>query len=172
MLGHDREAAAWWIVPAEIKSWLTEKARTCDAGLPALSLLTLPTVSWGVYAEERDASTTFRWTSDEAVILARNDIHSISLAVRRPGATMSQPVRATIFANGKTTTVTLDSDEWQYVTIHFQPSVLAWLRQAQRLDINVPSWFVPAASDPKSSDLRRLGVEFRIVDEPARGSVG
>jgi len=63
------------------------------------------------------------------------------------------------------TVVTLDSSEWKFATVHFSRSALAWMRNGRRVDVRIEDWFVPAVLDPSSADLRRLGVELRIVGQ-------
>jgi hypothetical protein len=165
VLNIDRGMNAWWVVPAELKPWFDVKTQRCAAGQAPPPLSTLPMVSWGLYDEEHDdAARSWRWTSDEAVMIVRRDMTSLSLGLRRPGATSRQPVRATIRAGGTTSTLTLDSDGWQYTTIHLTPGLLAWLRDGQRVDVSIAPWTVPALVDPRSTDLRRFGVELQIAD--------
>jgi len=161
----DQESHGWWIVPDEIRSWQDLKAARCQAGLPPSRLSDLPVVSWGVYGEQQDGpSGPYRWTSDQVVLLLRRDATSVGFAMRRPGATVTQPIRATIRTAGTTTTVTMDSDTWTYATVRLRRSLLGWLRAARRVDISVDAWFVPAVLDPRSADLRRMGVQLQVVD--------
>ena len=124
----------------------------------------LPVISWGLYDNERDAAgATYRWTADHAVLLARQQASTVTLALRRSDATPVGPVQARIDASGGRTIVTLDSGAWKFATMRLRPNALAWLRAGQRVDVTVSPWFVPAVADPLSTDLRRHGVELRIV---------
>jgi hypothetical protein len=88
----------------------------------------------------------------------------MALAFRRPGASAANP--ATVEIRGGTTpiTVRIASDEWQYVTLRLARNVLAIMRAAHRVDLDVSRYFVPAVLDPKSSDLRRFGVQLHLID--------
>jgi hypothetical protein len=164
VLDADAAPHGWWVVPDEIKTWLDQKSQRCASGLSPTPMTDLPIISWGVYADERDASGEgYRWTSDRAVLLARQHASAVTLALRRADATPIGPVHATITASGTSAVVTLDSSAWKFATVRLRPNALAWLRAAQRVDITVSPWFVPAVVDPLSSDLRRHGVELRIV---------
>jgi hypothetical protein len=75
----------------------------------------------------------------------------------------ARPVVVTIDSDSRQTVVTVASKDWQYTTVPLSPGLLAWIRARQRVDIHVTPWFVPAVVDPRSADIRRLGVELRIV---------
>jgi len=113
----------------------------------------------------------YRWTSERPVALFARDSLSATLALRRPDATADHPVRVTILGSGGTRFLVLDSGEWRNVTVRFDQGPLVWLRAAQRVDLRVQPWFVPAAQDPKSNDLRRHGLQWRVlsVEAPLRG---
>jgi hypothetical protein len=151
------------VVPPEIKAWIDVKAERCAAGLAPGHASNLPAVSWDVFPEvERDGPHAFRWTSERPVALFPRDAVSATLAVRRPDASPGNPVRVAIFSSGGTGHVTLDSGDWRTVTVQFRPGVLSVLRGAQRVDLRVEPWFVPAARDPRSGDMRRHGVQLRV----------
>jgi hypothetical protein len=163
VLKADEGVKGWWVVPPEIKAWTDVKAERCAAGLDPGDVLNLPAVSWDVFPEvERDGPHAFRWTSERPVALFPRDAESATLAVRRPDASPGSPVRVTIFGSGGTGQVTLDSGDWRTVTVPFRPDVLSALRRAQRVDLRVEPWFVPAARDPGSRDMRRHGVQLRV----------
>ena len=160
----EAEAANWWAVPPEIKTWLGNKSERCHDGEPRSRLSDLPVVTWGVYDDERtDDGDAYRWTSDHVVLAVRQDSRSIALAVRRPDASTTNPVSVQMRAGRRTSTVLLESGDWQYVTVPFSPGVLATLRDGYRLDVDVSPWFVPAVVDPKNADVRRFGVQLRVI---------
>jgi hypothetical protein len=164
VLNADAEASGWWVLPREIRSWLTQKKEQCDAGLAPQALATLPVISWGLHDEERGADgQAYRWTSDQAVLLVRRDVPSVSFAFRSPDASVAAPVRVTVEGGIRPTELLLDSSEWKYVTVRLSDGVLSILRSAHRVDIRVAPWFVPAARDPNQTDLRRFGVHFRML---------
>jgi len=165
VLDVDPAAASWWVVPVEVKGWLARKPEMCrDGGAPG-RVSDLPLVAWGLYGEERASDgESYRWTSDTAVVLIRWDIRSLTLAVRRPGASASTPVNVDV-RGAAVQTIRLDSDQWQTVTLPLADGLLTRLRASHRIDIRVTPWFVPAVLDPKSPDLRRLGVQLRLKSE-------
>lgn len=158
--------AHWWAVPVEIKTWLIQKSERCRSGEPPSRLSDLPVVSWGLHDDEHkhtDGGDVYRWTSDHVVFAVRRAARSIALAIRRPDATSTHPVAVHIRGGTATTNVLLESGDWRYVTVSFAPGVLATLRAGHRLDVDVSPWFVPAVLDPKGTDVRRFGVQLRIV---------
>lgn len=164
VLDFDRVARDLWMIPDEIKAWLDLKANDCQAGRPVGRLTDLPVIAWNVHGEERvEDGTSFRWTSDHAVLLSNRTAKSMTLAIRRPGAS-AQPSHVTVAGGLKIATVMLDSEDWKFVTVRFRPGLLGWLRAGSRVDLDVDSWFVPALLDPHNTDLRRFGVQMRVVD--------
>ena len=97
------------------------------------------------------------------MLLAR-ETTEVTLALRRFDATATEPVEARFLVNGLATSVLMDSDDWRTVTFTFEPSLLAWLRKGQRVDVTISPWFVLAEQDPQSSDLRRFGAQIRLVN--------
>jgi hypothetical protein len=169
----DEGVKGWWVVPEEIKGWIDLKAQRCAAGLAPPPIQDLPFVAWGVYPEPvPDESSSARWTSERPVALFTREAVSATLALRRPDASPYLPVRVTLLSSSGTQVLALDSGEWHVVTVRFAPGPLVWLRRAQRVNLRVEPWFVPAARDPKSNDLRRHGVQWRIlaVEKAERGS--
>jgi hypothetical protein len=164
VLKADEGAKGWWVVPPEIKEWIDAKAQRCAAGLAPTPIWGLPFVAWDVFPEvERgEDSASYRWTSERPVALFTRDAVSATLAVRRPDASPRNPVRVRIVSSAGTDLLTLDSSGWRTVTVKFNPGLLVSLRRAQRVDLHVEPWFVPAARDPKSGDLRRHGVQLRV----------
>lgn len=165
VLNVDAEASGWWVLPREIRAWLTQKKERCDAGLAPPAIATLPVISWGLLDEERGTDgQAYRWTSDQAVLLVRRDVPSVAFAFRSPDASVAAPVRVTVEGGTRPTEVLLDSSEWKYVTLRLSGGVLSLLRSAHRVDVRVAPWFVPAARDPNQTDLRRFGVHFRMLE--------
>ena len=163
VLTADQGVKGWWVVPPEIKAWIDLKAERCAAGLAPGDVSNLSAVSWDVFPEvERDGPQAFRWTSERPVALFPRDAVSATLAVRRPDASPGNPVRVTIFSSGGTGQVTLDSGDWRTVAVPFRPGALSVLRRAQRVDLRVEPWFVPAARDPRNGDMRRHGVQLLV----------
>jgi hypothetical protein len=162
VLAADREARGWWVVPDEMRGWLDEKAARCAAGQSLPALTELPLIVWGLHEEQRDESGVFRWTADQAVHLVREDAAALTLAMRRPDATASAPVRVTIEDGRAARTVTLDSGEWTYATVTLERGVRSRLRRGHLVVLTVDRWFVPAVRDPRSADLRRFGVQLRV----------
>ncbi|MGH9408199.1 MAG: ArnT family glycosyltransferase [Vicinamibacterales bacterium] len=155
--------SAWWVVPDEIKSYVARRSEACHSGAAVPPLSELPLVSWGVYDQQRDpGEPAYRWTADQAVLLARRATTTMTLALRQPEATTARPVVVTIDSDSRHTVVTLASKDWQYATVPLSPGLLAWIRAGQRVDIRVTPWFVPAVVDPRSTDVRRRGVELRV----------
>ena len=72
-------------------------------------------------------------------------------------------MRVALLSSGGRQVLTLESGDWHDVTVRFAQSPLVWLRRAQRVDLRVEPWFVPAARDPNSRDLRRHGVQWRVL---------
>jgi len=163
VLEADAGTAGWWVTPLELKRWLQEKAERCAAGVALEPLADVPLVIWGAYDVADPSGERSRWTSDHAVLFARQQAQVLTLAVRRTDATQAAPVHVNLAGGITPTAVTLDSSDWKYATIRLSPSLLARLRAGHRIDVRIAPWFVPAASDPRSTDLRRLGVELRIV---------
>jgi hypothetical protein len=160
----DEGVKGWWVVPQELKGWIDLKAQRCAAGLAPTPIRDLPLVAWDVYPEPvPDASSSARWTSERPVALFTREAVSATLALRRPDASSKGPVRVTLLSSGGRQVLTLDSGEWHDVTVRFASSPLAWLRRAQRVDLRVEPWFVPGARDPDSRDLRRHGVQWRVL---------
>ena len=154
----------WWVVPQEIKGWIDLKAQRCAAGLAPPPIQDLPFAAWDVYPEPvPDASSSARWTSERPVVLFTREAVSATLALRRPDASSKEPVRVALLSSGGRQVLTLDSGDWHDVTVRFAPSPLVWLRRAQRVELRVEPWFVPGARDPNSRDLRRHGVQWRIL---------
>jgi hypothetical protein len=165
VLSADEGARGWWVVPVEVRSWLDSKRTLCGAGVVPPRLADLPIVSWDVYAEEREAdSVPYRWTSERPVLLLRRDSTAVTLAVRRPDASVDHPVRVTLRSSSGTAVVTLTSGDWSSATVNLTDGPLAWLRRGQRIGLHVEPWFVPAARDRQSRDLRRHGVQLNVVD--------
>jgi hypothetical protein len=151
-------------VPHEVKEWIDVKAQRCAAGLGPSRVTDLPVVAWDVYPEPvSDAPQSARWTSERPVALFAEDAVSATLEFRRPDAAPDRPVRVTTHSSGGTQVLTLDSAAWRRLTVRFSPGPLGWLRRAQRVDLHVEPWFVPGARDPASRDLRRHGVQWRIL---------
>ena len=168
VLRADQGVKGWWPVPQELKDWIDLKAQRCAAGLKPTGITALPAVTWGVYQDVTQAEgPTYRWTSERPVALFARDSLSATLALRRPDATADHPVRVTILGSGGTRSPVLDSGEWRNVTVRFDQGPLVWLRAAQRVDLRVQPWFVPAAQDPKSNDLRRHGLQWRVLSVEA-----
>jgi hypothetical protein len=160
----DEGVKGWWVVPQEIKGWIDLKARRCAAGLAPTPIRDLPLVAWDVYPEPvPNESPSARWTSERPVALFTREAVSATLALRRPDASSKGPVRVTLLSSGGRQVLTLDSGEWHDVTVRFASSPRAWLRRAQRVDLRVEPWFVPGARDPHSRDLRRHGVQWRVL---------
>jgi hypothetical protein len=160
----DQAAGTWWVVPGEVKAWLVRKAQACRDGAEPSRLTDVPVATWGLHGEEREPSgETFRWTSDQGVMLVARRTSSLALAIRRPDATPANPVSVRIRGGKALTSVVLTSHSWQYVTVTFDSGILTALRSAHRIDIDVTRWFVPAVLDPKSPDLRRFGVQVKVV---------
>ncbi|HJR61482.1 MAG TPA: hypothetical protein VJ813_18890 [Vicinamibacterales bacterium] len=165
VLSTDGEASGWWALPGEIRAWLPQKKQRCEAGLSPSSIAELPVVSWGLYDEERGADgEPYRWTSDRVVLLLRPDARSVAFAFRSPDASRSAPVRIRVRGGSRTAELTLDSIDWQYMTVRLSGGALTTLRSAHRVDVSITPWFVPAVRDPRNADLRRLGVHFRMVE--------
>jgi hypothetical protein len=160
----DNAASHWWIVPREITAWVTQKDQNCLSGAPLSRLVDLPLISWGMNGDERaPGGDDYQWTSDHAVLLVRREAPALALALRRPDASRSAPVSIQIRGGVQPTTVVLDSPEWQYTTVRFSPGVLTTLRASHRVDLDVRPWYVPAVLDPKSPDVRRFGVQLRVI---------
>jgi hypothetical protein len=85
------------------------------------------------------------------------------VAIRREDASLDRPVAVTLEHGGGTRNVVLDSGDWRYSTISLDVGVLGLLRRSHRVDIEVRDWFVPAARDSRSDDLRRFGVQLRTI---------
>jgi hypothetical protein len=163
----EEEPSHWWIVPTELKMWLERKRQICNEGGSPPSVADLPRVSWGLYVPERGpGGETYRWTSDHVVLLVGREASSLALAFRIPSASVTSPVTVEVRGSAQPITVRLESGEWQYLTVRWTSSLLTAMRAAHRLDIDVRPWFVPAVLDPKSTDLRRRGVQMRLIDLP------
>src|SRR5262249_50193004 len=89
----DNAARTYWVVPAEIKAWLSDKAAGCNLGRQPSGLTTLDRVSWGLYDEQRDGDMSYRWSADVAVFILRETATAMVLALRRPDASAERPVR-------------------------------------------------------------------------------
>ncbi len=163
VLTADADVAGWWVVPDEIKTWLLLKRPHCDRGLLPPAVRELPVVAWGMHGEQDDQEVAYRWTSDEAVLLVRRDIPVQTLALRHPDASTASPIRVTVTGGTAPIDFVLDAPDWRFATLRFSDGILERLRQAHRVDIRVSPWFVPALRDPAQQDLRRYGVQFRIV---------
>lgn len=164
VLQADQIIKGWWAVPAELQNWIDLKARRCAAGLAPTPIADLPVVTWGVYPEPaHDAPFAYRWTSERPVALFPAGAPALGLAVRRPDASSATPVRVTVLGSTGTEVLTLDSSQWRETRVHASPGLLAWLRRAHRVDVRVTPWFVPAALDRTSNDLRRHGVQWRVL---------
>jgi len=164
VLRADQIAKGWWVVPLEVKEWIDLKAQRCAAGLGPSRVTDLPVVAWDVYPEPVPGEPgSARWTSERPVALFARDAVSATLELRRPDAAPDRLVRVTTSSSGGTQVLMLDSAAWRRVTVRFSPGPLAWLRHAQRVDLLVEPWFVPGARDPTSRDLRRHGVQWRIL---------
>jgi hypothetical protein len=164
VLRADQSAKGWWVVPQELKDWIDLKARRCTAGLPPPPIADLSVVTWGVYPEPaREEPFAYQWTSERLVALFTRRTAAPTLALRRPDGSMNNQVRVTILSSFGMEVLTLDSAQWREVTVRMSPGPQVWLRRAQRVDVRVEPWFVPAAQDPKSNDLRRHGVQWRVL---------
>lgn len=160
----DDAAAHWWVVPVEIKTWLADKRERCRKGEPPSRLSDLPVVSWGLNDHEQtEEGPLYRWTSDHAVLAIRPSARSIALAVRRPDASTTRAVSVRMRGGTTTTNLLIESPDWQYVTVAFSHGVLATMRAGHRLDLDVSPWFVPAVLDPKNADVRRFGIQLRVI---------
>jgi len=162
VLEADEGTSGWWVVPSEIHAWLQRKASECAVSGAAPRLVDLPIVMWNVHGEQFEDGGTFRWSGDHAVILAARLAAAITLALRRPDASATQPVRVRISGDTQAATVVLDSGDWTYATVRLRPGVRSWLRAGYRIDLEVDRWFVPAVVDPRSDDLRRMGAQVKI----------
>ena len=163
VLEGDHALAGWWPVPPEITTWAESKARECQAGGPLTRLGDLPMISWNTYEPHEDEKGTYRWTSDHGVLMVNRSAALMTLALRRPDAARDRAVRVEIAGDFPSTVVVLDSADWTFATVRFRRSPLAWLRDGHRVDLITDRWYVPAAADPRASDLRRFGVEFMVV---------
>jgi hypothetical protein len=152
------------VVPDEIREWIGVKLTACHAGLAPPRLRDLRMVSWGVYNPEGEGTAAYRWTSEQAVLLLRRDVSSMTVALRRPDASTDRPVVATIRGSRTTARVTLDSGDWSFATVDVVEGPLAWLRRGHIVTIDVTPWFVPAALSAQSEDLRRHGLQLKVVD--------
>jgi hypothetical protein len=164
VLKADEGIKGWWVVPQEIKAWVDLKARRCAAGLQPTALADVPFVIWDAYEDDaRTEPPGFRWTSERPVLLFSRQAGSATLSLRRPDATPANPVRVTIRSSGGTQVLTLDSGQRRDVIVTFADGPSVWLRRSQRVDIEVKPWFVPAARDPASRDLRRHGIQLGVL---------
>lgn len=164
VLAADADAAGWWILPNEIRGWLSQKQQRCDGATAPPRISELPVVSWGLYDEQEEDGIAYRWTSDEAVLIFGRDTSSAAFGFRRQDASAASPVRVTLQSGRTPIEVVLDSTEWTFATVRFAPGILTTLRQGHRVDIGVTPWFVPALRDPTQLDVRRFGVQFRIIE--------
>ncbi len=167
VLAADQEAHSWWIVPDEVRGWLGTKAQTCTEHHEAPALVNTAAIVWGTHNVQDEHNGMTRWVSDYSVVLLRGGTRTITVGFRRLDAAPSHPVSIEMKSSGMPAFLTLNSADWQFVTIKLRPTLLSWVRCGERVDIGVNDWFVPAVLEPSSQDLRRLGAEFRIVDLPS-----
>ena len=164
VLHEDVSGRGWWMVPEALRGWIDARVEACRSGSEPPRMVDLPLVMWGVHEERRLASgEAVHVTADRVVMLTPLQTRVVAVAVRREDATRDRPVRVAIRHGWRTNDLTLDSSEWHYATISLTPSLLARTRRSHRVDVEVLDWFVPAVRDPLSTDLRRFGVELRVI---------
>lgn len=165
----DPEAAGWWIVPDELRTWIHEKKILCGRGEEPPGVTDLPLVTWGVLQEGSTSEPEpYTWTADHVVLLVQRERRSLALALRRPDASPAAPVTVRVSGGARPVDVLLDSGDWKYATVPLTPSLLTLTRRAHRVDLEIAPPFVPALRDPASTDIRRYGVHLRIVDFASR----
>ena len=169
VLHEDVSGRGWWMVPEALRGWIDARVEGCRSGREPPRMVDLPLVMWGVHEERRLASgEAVHVTADRVVMLTPLHTRVVALAVRREDAEQDRRVRVAIRHGRRTHDLTLDSSEWHYATISLTPTLLARTRRSHRVDVEVLDWFVPAVRDPLSTDLRRFGVELRVIT-PAPG---
>jgi hypothetical protein len=135
----DDEVLKLGAVPTDLKSWIRAKDEGCAAGAHASIVESFTAISWdpGWFGVDPAGGGPYRWTGAHSVTLVTRRARGVTLTMRQPDATAAAPVEVAIVADGVGQRVRLTSPEWVRVDVPFGTSVLAWLRQAHRIDIDV-----------------------------------
>jgi len=162
----DSGVASWWVVPSALSDWSQKRAAACVEHRAPPDPTSIPWVVWGELDSPQlpSAQPNTRWLADESVFLVNSDIDSLSLGLRRPVDLNIGPTRIRFRTSADENIVNLEPGDWKYVTVRFRRDWLLFFRRAHRLSVTVDSWFVPAVVDFRSSDLRRFGAEFQVLD--------
>ena len=138
------------------------RAKSACAWLELLTPITaLPTIAWA-HDTETIRGEQQRWTEASALIFVEWKAPALSLAMRRPNASVKDPVTVIIRSPGRTVRRVITTSDWWYETLPLPATLLDRLAAMHRVEISVdPTYSLTVGN--AAGDLRSRGVQFQIL---------